>query len=1165
MQYGILGTTQALRDDGTPVPLGGPRLRALLAALVLRGGRPVPAWVLIDEIWADGPPADPQDALQTLVARLRRALGPDEVGSGPDGYRLADPRSDLQRFEALAIGEDAGALRAALALWRGPALADLPGRADAAARCEARREAVLRRLLDAELALGHAETVLEQVAGLIARQPLDEPLRVLQLRALRDTGRTPEALLHYEEFRRDLADHLGTDPGPALRILHTSLLTGDPPPAATGTTPPSAGPASAAPAVPPVPPGTGVPAAPPVPGPVPAVPPVPAGAAPPAAPAPAAPAGASARAGNLRPRLTSFVGRDADLAALRAGLPAHRLLTLTGPGGSGKTRLAQQAAEAHAAEHPADYPDGVWMVELAPLDDPQAVPGAVLSALGLRGTQLHVGGKAEAMAAEALSSPEAETPLRQLIDYCAQRRLLLVLDNCEHLIQAAAELAEPLTAACPGVTVLATSREPLGVPGEVVRPVDPLPDPAALRLLAERGAAARPGFDPADPAQDPEACAEICRRLDGLPLAIELAAARLRALTPRQLADRLDSRFRLLSAGSRTNLPRQQTLRAVVDWSWDLLDKPERTLLARLSVFAGGWTLEAAEEICSDGDPVSAGGADGIPREEIAPLLASLVDKSLVQATLHGPRYRMLETIHEYARERLDERLGDRPDADGVIRRHLVHFRELARTTDPLLRGADQLDALALLEAEHDNLRAALRRAVAARDPQEAMSLVLALSWFWNLRDFVDEARAWVEAVAEFCPTGFPAGPPVPLPLGPMDLPPPWSAEVFDEAVRGLLIVRCITTEAEFSREPTEEHQQLATDVLAAYPPELPQSARAPGIHRAFVTMTAVRMEQMHPTVADMVECCRLHDRPWELAFALQLSCKLHNDQPGMRETAQAEAAESLALFSRLGDRWGMAEALAGASESAAFAGDYVGAARCAREAIALAESIGADQGIPILQVRLGDALLGAGDLEEGERQIRLGVENSRVHTAFGQGAGFFGTVVLAALEAHRGRYTEARALLEPLLGEFRTGSMAGMLFGMLEGMLGWLDAREGRPVEGLRRLRAGVGEVAEHPLAGFVNNLLGLMLIPSAADIMLRCVREGIPIGDDPAGLATRLLGAYDAQQTREAVHHLERQLLDETRAGLRELLGDEAYEAARAEGAALETDQAIALLRAG
>ncbi|MFC1441370.1 BTAD domain-containing putative transcriptional regulator [Streptacidiphilus sp. N1-10] len=1119
MQYGVLGTTQALRDDGTEVPLGGQRLRALLAALVLRGGRAVPAWALIEEIWGEQPPADPQDALQTLVARLRRALGADQLVSAADGYRLTGHRSDLRRFEELATAADTGSLRAALALWRGPALADLPTRTDAAARCEAQRDAVRLRLLAEELALGNPAGVLAELAELIERQPLDEPLRALQLRALHRAGRTPEALLGYQDFRRRLAEELGTDPGPELRALHLELLA-------------------------------------PAPGPTPA----PA----PAAPPERAPAPQAART-NLRPRMTSFVGRDTDLAALRSALASRRLLTLIGPGGSGKTRLAQQAAEARAG----DFPDGVWMVELAPLDDPQAVTGAVLSALGLRATQLHVGGKTDPLAAELLSgplgtAPEAETPLRQLLDHCAQRRLLLVLDNCEHLVQPAAELAERLITGCPGVTVLATSREPLGVPGEAVVPVDPLPDPAALRLLAERGAAARPGFDPADPAQDPEACAEICRRLDGLPLAIELAAARLRALTPRQLADRLDGRFQLLGGGtgSRTLLPRQQTLRAVVDWSWDLLDKPERTLLARLSVFAGGWTLEAVEEICAD---------DSLPREEAVALLASLVDKSLVQVSLRtadgrGPRYRMLETIHEYARERLAEQPAD--EEAEMTRRHLVWARELARTTDPLLRGGEQLGALALLEAEHDNLRAALRRAVAGGEQQEALCLVLSLAWFWTLRDFQEEARNWVAAVAAIYPDEPAAerpGPPSqePLPQGPLDLPPPWSAELQDEAVRGLRVLQLVSLGSEFGRMPTQPQQQAVAAMLTGYRPELPQSARLPVLYRVQLAMQSGLMNELYPGIDDLVESCRLHDRPWELAYALQLRCKLRNDQSGQRVPAEADAAESLGLFTRLGDRWGMAEALAGQSETAGMIGDYGTAARCAREAIELAESVGADQSIPILQVRLGDALLGAGSPEEGEHWLRLGVESSHSHGPFGQGAGFYGAVVLAALRAQQGRFAEARGFLEPLLPPFSDDSLASMLGGMLDCFLGWIDAMEGRPEEGRQRLRRGLASILDHPMASFVDETFALLMAPTSAYILLACHRAGLGRAEHPELRAIRLLGAHDSRIPLTAVHHLARPMLAETADELRRIVGDEAYEAARAEGAALDTDGIVALLR--
>ena len=1125
VQYGILGTTQALRDDGTPVVVGGPRLRALLAALALRAGKPVPAWALIAEVWGPDAPADPQDALQTLVARLRRALGPQELASGPDGYRLTSADTDLLRFGALAAEGTAESLRAALALWRGPALADLPERADAAAGCEAQRDAARRRLLAAELALGRIEPVLRELAELVERQPLDESLQALRLRALRAAGRTSEALLGYEAFRLRLAEALGTDPGPDLRAVHAELLADT----AEPVDPPA--PAAAAPI-----------------GPAPTT------------PAPTQQAAPARPPGNLRPRLNSFVGRDADLAGLRSALGRQRLLTLTGPGGSGKTRLAQEAAWAQSAEV---CPDGVWLVELAPLDDPQSVPGAVLNALGLRATLLHVGSKAT----ETLGvGGEPDAPVDRLLDHCAGRRLLIVLDNCEHLIQAAAELAEQLLVACPGVTVLATSREPLGVPGEAVLPVEPLPDPAALRLLAERGAV--------DPARDPEACAEICRRLDGLPLAIELAAARLRALTPRQLADRLDSRFQLLTGGSRTHLPRQQTLRAVVDWSWDLLDKPERQLLARLSVFAGGWTLDAAERICAD---------EGLPGGEIAGLLAALVDKSLVQASLEAatPRYRMLETIHEYATERFQESL----DSQQMTDRHICHYRELARTTDPLLRGSDQIAALALLETEHDNLRAALRRAVAAGAEQEALSLALSLGWFWQLRNYESEAHARFTPVAALYP-GDPLAelPPVPLVAGPVDLAPPWSPEVLAEARRAMAIATVISAHTDFTRFPDPDLLDTAERLLNAYPSELPQSARLPALFRVFVLMFAGQFERLTSIVDELITSCRAQGLDWELGFVLQLRGKMANDQPDGLEQARADAQESLDLFTRLGDSWGIAEALAGQAENATFSGDWDLAAGASARALELARSIGAEQDLPMLEVRYGDSLLCLGRLEEGEQHLLAGIEHARAHGPRGQGAGFFGSSMLAMLRAHQGRLEESRALVETMLPDSGDFSIGAQLSGLVDGMLGWLDAMQGRPHEGLARVREGLTQLTDYQLpAPWESAQLALVLAPSTAFVLLAAARQEAadpavatdPTADpavatDPAvgspdfgRTAAALLGAASVLQIRKVNHYLERLAIQKTTDGLRELLGDRAFEEAYAEGLSLDLPGAVALMR--
>ncbi|MBW5426133.1 AfsR family transcriptional regulator, partial [Streptomyces sp. BG9H] len=635
-------------------------------------------------------------------------LGADAVVSADGGYRLdASPDDiDLFRFDrlasegsrALADGDPAKAaalLDDALALWRGEALVDLPDRTAESARWQARRLDARRAGLTAALALGQAEQALPELTALCDTHPLDEPLQALRLRALRDAGRPAEALAAYENVRREIADRLGADPGAELRALHRELLHAPPAERPSARRPPR----------------------------------VP---------------------GNLRARLTSFVGREADIDALRDDLARARLVTLLGPGGAGKTRLSQEAAESVGT----DFADGVWLAELAPVEGPDDVPEAVLTALGARETVLRGVGAEEI---RVMTERHGEDPVVRLVEHCAGRRMLVILDNCEHVVAAAARLADELLARCPGLTILATSREPLGVPGELLRPVEPLPEPVAVRLFAERGAAARPGFTVGD---DPAAAAEICRRLDGLPLAIELAAARLRMLTPRQIADRLDDRFRLLTNGARTVLPRQQTLRAVVDWSWDLLDAPERAVLRRLSVFAGGCDLAAAEAVCAGRDSTYAGRDSPYDVQDsphdVADVLGSLVDKSLVVAAPSlaagtGMRYRLLETVAEYAGERLDE-AGDRPGAE---RAHLVHYREVARTTDPELRGSGQLAAVARLEAEYENLRTALRHAVAARDEQEALCLVLSLCWFWEIRGLRLEARNWARDVMALGPDPF--------------------------------------------------------------------------------------------------------------------------------------------------------------------------------------------------------------------------------------------------------------------------------------------------------------------------------------------------------------------------------------------------------------------------
>ncbi|WP_419994363.1 AfsR/SARP family transcriptional regulator [Streptomyces boninensis] len=1149
MRYRILGPTQALTPDGGVVALGGARLRALLAALALEVGRVRSAEVLIGEVWAvDEPPADAAGALQALVGRLRRALGHDAVDSLEGGYRLAADRDDvdLYRFarladegsRALADGDPDKAATLcddALSLWRGPALADLPDRAAPATRWEARRLDTRRDRAAAALALGEAETVLPDLRALTAAHPLDEPLHALHLRALRDAGRTAEALAAYEQLRTTLADTLGADPGPELRALHAELLGGGGHSARPGgeqvspggVSPtgsrqprPGAGARDRAPG-----PGrgtggghTGGPGhtagpghtdGPGRPGGREADPGRGSG------PAPydtsgdrAADAAASASApaphdqtsppapppGNLRARLTSFVGREADIDSLGEGLAVHRLVTLTGPGGAGKTRLAQEAAEAAQRAHADErWVDGVWLVELAPIGsdaEAGAIADAVLGALGARETVLRT-------AADALRTTD---PMRRLAEHCARRRILLVLDNCEHVIGAAAEVAEQVLISCAGVTVLATSREPLAVPGEVVRPVDPLPDAAALRLLAERGAAARPGFVPQD---DPAACAEICHRLDGLPLAIELAAARLRMLTPRQLADRLDDRFRLLTSGSRTLLPRQQTLRAVVDWSWDLLDERERAVLSRLSVFHGGCDLAAAEAVCAG--PEASVDAPAVDRHDILGLLGSLVDKSLVIAapTASGEmRYRLLETVREYAGERLAAVPAEADAApDATAARHLTYYRELARTADPQLRGSAQREWLDRLQLEHDNLRAALRRAIVTGDEQEALSLVHSLMWFWTLLDLRTEARTWALAAADLGPNPFVPTPDVapPVDVACVEVPPPYSDELLQEARRGVRLIALSQAEGDMEALNAPDTQAELRGVVAAYHPDLPQTCRLPGFMWFYAGILTGAFQSMLEIFDTAVRTCRVLDRDWELAFALQLRAKVLNDQPGGLDQSAADAAESLEIFERLGDGWGMAESLATRGEARERYGEHEAAARDYEQAIAYTEALGAHAQIPMLAARLGGALIETGRVEDGERLLRQAVTDAERSATE---ARHYTRMQLAVHCARIGRTDEAREHFRRLEDGFATRGPE-LFTAIVQGFLGWVDVVDGRCAEALPRIRRAVTGTLDDPMA---------QLVAPNTTVTQFVVAAWALAGLDRAADGARLLGAFDA-----------------------------------------------------
>jgi len=696
MPVQVLGTLE-LVAGGQARPLRSARLRRLLAALVVRAGAVVPVDALADAVWGDAPPARVEGAVQTLVSRLRGAL----PGTGAalhtraPGYllELAPADLDAARFTQLADrggavlpvrpGEAAALLDEALGLWRGPAYAEFAD--DDLARPEAVRLEELRRSaiedrVDAALALGRPDEALARLAGLLAEAPLRERAQGQRILALHRTGRQAEALAAYRDHRDRLRAELGLEPSPALRRLESAVLRHDPSLDA------------------------------------PAVPAAPAGAArgAPARGAPA-PARAGERRGNLPPAPAPLIGREEALAATVATLRVARVVTVTGTGGVGKTSLALHAAGAVRADHP----DGAWLVELAAASDPATVPDLVATVLGL--------------------PQRREASVRdRLVAYLQHQRVLLVLDNCEHLVEAVARVVDALVRGCPGVKVLATSREPIGVPGEHVRPLPPLPvpppspaDPAQVTaapagdLFVRRATAAAPGFvlGPGNAG----AVAEICRRLDGVPLALELAAGRVTALSPDEIAARLSARFRFLRSTQRVAVERHRTLRAVVDWSYGLLDVDERRVLDRLAVFAGSFPLAAAAAVADLDDA------------EAADLVARLVERSLVVCTPGAggepSRYALLETLRAYARERL---AADGDEA-ATRRRHAAHHLAALEAHTRALQGLRAREAADAIARDLDELRTAHAWAL-DHDLATAARLVGALFHYAEVRMPVEVA-----------------------------------------------------------------------------------------------------------------------------------------------------------------------------------------------------------------------------------------------------------------------------------------------------------------------------------------------------------------------------------------------------------------------------------------
>ncbi|NKY99403.1 AfsR/SARP family transcriptional regulator [Nocardiopsis alborubida] len=1082
MRFGVLGPVRAFTDDGRAVPIPERKARVLLAGLLAHRGWPVSADRLVEWLWADGlRPGSPGRALQRKVWALRRALDEAEPGARdlvrhhPPGYLLDLPPAavDAERFQSLADAahgavsarERVRLLTEALELWRGPAYADVADEEfarPAAARLEERRLGALEEHALARLDLGEHRGVTGPLGALVAEHPLRERLVAAYMRALYEGGRQADALTAHTALAGRLREELGVDPGPEVAELHGRILrhrpaspaSGDastsgtsmkPAPATARASEAPTGPAPRAGAVRTTPegpvPGTGSASATqgepppraegaratsgePVPGMgnahgTPEDPAAQAGTVP---VAPVVPSDASSSAPAVTGRalpplpLTALIGREEEQRQITRLLAEVRLVTLTGIGGVGKTRLALALAHELAP----GFGGGAHLVEFAAQ---RAVPDASASepdpvtalarALGVRD-----GGGSD--------------PLRHVLGALEGRHTLLVLDDCEHLADEVADLVGALLGRLPDLRVLATSREPLGVPGEVLYGVEPLPVPSAdtpadrvgasgaVRLFAERAAASAPGF-----ALTPDNAADVallCRRLDGIPLALELAATRVRALGVTGVLSRLDDRFRLLSTARRHLPPRQRTLRAMIDWSWELLDERERVLLRRLAVFTGGCAPEDVEAVCS---------GDGIDAVDVVDLLTSLVDRSLVVAAddpLTGRRHRLLESIADYARQRLSEA----GEAYGLRGRHLDHYTALVRRYAGRIPGPSQKEALRRLDAEAPNLRAALDEAVGRGAEGHAARLANSLGWYWYMRGRYREGRRLTGRVRD--------------------------------AVRGPASTEAAMAGAtaavfEILAGAGNDHTALAHSALKAFD-DLPGPPGDTELERAraawmigFVLHGRGDRAVSEDLVTQALAVFRERGDRWGLAASLTARAS-HALGRGNLVEAGALGREALALFRGLGDRWGQMNALTVLAMPAEVTGRLADAARFRREALGMAEELGLWSEAAGAVAGLGRIALLEGDLDRADELHRRALDLVR-----GQGdvpGEQYARLGLGLSARRGGRLEEAERHMRPIARwSARVGWLPGAALALAE--LGFSAELRGDAAEALRLHREGL------------------------------------------------------------------------------------------------------------
>jgi predicted ATPase/DNA-binding SARP family transcriptional activator len=1058
VQIDILGPLEVRDGAAGEVEVAGTRLRTLLTRLALDAGRPVAVGVLSDAVWGDRPPADETNALQTLVSRLRRAFGDTGViAQSQAGYRLvAEPADvDAHRFEQLAA-EGATALRQgdhrlagrrlteALALWRGPALADTRNEAlaTAAGRLEDLRLGAVLDRVEADLFLADPTVLVPELEALATEYPLHERLAGQLMRALGSSGRQADALQVYERLRMRLADELGVDPSAELQQVHLGLLRGE-----FGARQPHAH-----------------------------------------------------RRTNLKAQLTSFVGREDEVARIGKSLEQHRLVTLVGPGGAGKTRLAGEAAS--RVLDSAD--DGIWLVELAQVTSGSDVPQAVLGSLDLRET-LILDRRA------ALTTRDAMT---RLIEALTDTQVVLILDNCEHVVEASARLADHLLAECPQLRILTTSREPLGIFGEVLLAVPPLGQPApnasaaeameypAVRLFADRAAAVQPDFEVTD--DSVSTVIEIVHRLDGLPLAIELAAARLRSLPLDEIAARLSDRFRLLTGGSRTALPRHRTLRAVVEWSWDLLTDDERTLVEQLSVFPSGVTASSATAV-TDVDPA-----------EVPDLLASLIDKSLLQPIDGGRRMRMLETIREYGAERLAERgrLGD------VRARHADHFAALMAEAEPHLTTADQLSWFALLDDERDNIVAAMRYRCDHGDADGALELAVQLATYAMMLGNHAEISTWMaDALAV----------------------PGCTDEQLHLVASALLALNTAAsgTVVEDVDAGMDELRRLAHELTGL---DAGQS-RFVGILRAAVAYFAGDL-----ALADrFIEETLAAGDEWSSAAVRMFRANLAENE-GNVEAMRRETETALAEFRRLGERWGLASTLRGYAHLCTLDGRLDDARAAYEEALELAGQLNSREDEGYLLGRLADVELRRGDVDSARRYVLRARTTAEEHGSPWESV--FTMAMLGSIEQQSGDADEARALQREAMRRVSAMPAGHPAQGHLRAVLLGVGARLAFDDEGIDTAR----DLAREAFAA----ALGTRDMPIVAAVGVTLAEIAASAGNPQDAAA--MLGA--AAQVRGADDPTARDIAALT-ARLRAELGEEVFDERYAAGKALDRESAIERLR--